>query len=130
MITPIQEHQKTVVKVVLISVIGIGMALLANAKNLSEKVANEHNLKTIQPQIVKGKVHKTLEIFSLATPEGGQYYVYDPEAIIDGLAKQRGVYSSYYQLDRVCIKGLVSQVGNYGHLGQFERQLTVVGHCE
>lgn len=128
--THTQNRSKIVAKVALISLIGAGMALLANAKNISAKLAGEHNLQTLQPQIIKGAVNKTVEVFSLTTPQGQQYHVYDPESIIDGLAKQRGIYSHYYQMDRVCIKGLISQVGNYGHLGQFERQLTIVGRCD
>ncbi|WP_230659062.1 hypothetical protein [Psychrobacter sp. I-STPA10] len=130
MSTRTQNRSKTVAKVALISLIGTGVALLANAKNISAKLADEHNVKTLQPQTIKGAVNKTVEVFSLMTPQGQQYHVYDPESIIDELAKQRGIYSHYYQMDRVCIKGLISKVGSYGHLGQFERQLTVTGRCD
>lgn len=130
MSTKTQNRQKTVARFMLLSLIGGGVALLANAKNISEKLANDNNLQTLKPLVVKGQVNKTLEIFSLTTSQGGRYHIYDPEAIIDGLAKQRGIHSGYYEIDRICVKGLVSQVGNYGHLGQFERQLTVVGRCD
>lgn len=128
--TRTQNRPKVIAKVALISLIGAGVALLANAKNNSEKLADKHDIKTLQPKIIRGAVNKSLEIFSLTTQQGQQYHIYDPELTIDGLAKQRGIYSHYYQMDRVCIKAIVSDVGSYGHLGQFERQLTVVGRCD
>ena len=128
--THTQSRSKIVAKVALISLIGAGVALLANAKNISEKLLKESDCKTQQPQTVKGAITKSVEIFSLTTPQGQRYHIYDPESIIDGLAKQRGIYSNYYQMDRVCIQGLISQVGNYGHLGQFDRQLTIVSRCD
>lgn len=122
---------KTKLKVALISVMGLGLALFAHSKtsiteteNSSSKVVEKSSV--MVPQVVTGKVNKTLEEFSITARNGVSYHVADPSHLLDKLAKKRGNTHPLYQLDNVRIKGLISPAGNYGHMGYYQYQLTVV----
>ena len=83
-------------------------------------------IQTLKPQEMKGTVVYTFEEFSFTNEAGVGYHVFDPNDVLASMAKDRGVFDTHYTLNRVRIKGIVSGVGNYGHMGRFERQLTVV----
>lgn len=118
---------KTAAKLALIALIGAGATWLATQKNLAEVLAPNANVDSLRPQQMRGQVIKTLEQFSFSSEEGGQYHIFDPNHLIDKLAKQRGIDSTLYELSDVSIKGVISKVGNYGHMGRFERQIIVTG---
>lgn len=118
---------KTAAKLALIALIGAGATWLATQKNLAEVLAPNANVDSLRPQQMRGQVIKTLEQFSFSSEEGGQYHIFDPNYLIDKLAKQRGIDSTLYELSDVSIKGVISKVGNYGHMGRFERQIIVTG---
>ncbi len=122
-----QKRPQAFAKLALISLIGAGIALLANSKAVSDSLADKAQQDQLQPQLLVGSVSKTLEQFSFTTTQGVQYHVNDPSNIVDKLAKQRGIHQPLYTLERVRLKGLISQPGNYGHMGYYERQLTVTG---
>ena len=118
---------KTAAKLALIALVGIGATWFATQKNLAEVLAPNANVDSLRPQPMNGHVLKTLEQFSFSSDEGGQFHISDPNNLLDGIAKQRGIDSTLYELSDVSIKGVVSKVGNYGHMGRFERQIIVTG---
>lgn len=118
---------KTAAKLALIALVGVGATWFATQKNLAEVLAPNANVDSLQPQSMNGHVLKTLEQFSFSSEEGGQFHISDPNNLLDGIAKQRGIDSTLYELPEVSIKGVVSKVGNYGHMGRFERQIIVTG---
>lgn len=118
---------KTAAKLALLALIGAGATWLATQKNLAEVLAPNANVDSLRPQQMRGQVIKTLEQFSFSSEEGGQYHISDANNLIDNLAKQRGIDATLYELSDVSIKGVISKVGNYGHMGRFERQIIVTG---
>lgn len=118
---------KTAAKLALIALVGIGATWFATQKNLAEVLAPNANVESLRPQAMNGHVIKTLEQFSFSSDEGGQFHISDPNNLLDGIAKQRHIDSTLYELSDVYIKGVVSKVGNYGHMGRFERQIIVTG---
>lgn len=121
---------KTAAKLALIALIGVGATWFATQKNLAEVLAPNANVDSLRPQPMKGRVLKTLEQFSFSSDEGRQFHISDPNNLLDGIAKQRGIDATLYELSDVCIKGVVSKVGNYGHMGRFERQIIITGLCK
>ena len=131
-----KKSQKVAIPLSIISLIAGTVALSAYAhtpqiSHTSQATAqpSAQSPQTIKLERMQGDINKTLEIFSLTTKQSQRYYVYDPDNLLDGIAKQHGITSSYYQLKGVCVTGNLSAKGSYGHLGQFERQLTVKGLC-
>ena len=118
---------KTAAKLALIALVGVGATWFATQKNLAEVLAPDANVDSLRPQSMNGHVLKTLEQFSFSSDEGGQFHISDPNNLLDGIAKQRGIESTLYELSNVSINGVVSKVGNYGHMGRFERQIIVTG---
>jgi len=118
---------KTAAKLALIALVGVGATWFATQKNLAEVLAPKANVDSLRPQLMNGRVLKTLEQFSFSSDEGGQFHISDPNNLLDSIAKQRGIDSTLYELPEVSIKGVVSKVGNYGHMGRFERQIIVTG---
>lgn len=116
----------------------------ANSKALREKTldsspentteGNEKSIlntlppfKTITPQSYTGLVHKSLEIFTFTTP-AMTYHVADPSNLLDELAKEQGITTPFYDID-TCVRGVLSEKGQYGHLGHLDYQLNIVGRC-
>lgn len=118
---------KTAAKLALIALVGVGATWFATQKNLAEVLAPNANVDSLRPQLMNGHILKTLEQFSFSSDEGGQFHISDPNNLLDSIAKQRGIDSTLYELSDVCIKGVVSKFGNYGHMGRFERQIIVTG---
>ena len=114
-------------KLFLITAVGVGLSLISSAKLAATGLADKKDSGSIKPQILAGKVTKSLEQFSFTTEQGVQYHVADPSNILDDLAKKRGIVDSFYTLNRVRVKAVISKAGNYGHMGYYERQLTIVG---
>lgn len=123
------KHKNSTLKLALIALIGIGVTSFAAQQAMSAKLSANLNNPGLKPKPVTGTVLKTLEQFSFSSHAGQQYHIDDPSNIIDSIAKQRGIKDSFYKLDNVCIKGVVSKVGSYGHMGYFERQIIVTGRC-
>ena len=129
------NNRQGAAKIALITLFGLGATWFAAQQALTSRFSSETgpngldslDIKGLKPQLVSGHVVKTLEQFSLTTQEGGQYHVADPNHIIDSIAKQRGIQGDLYDMNDVRIKGVISQVGNYGHLGRYERQIIVTG---
>ncbi|SJM37608.1 hypothetical protein A1019T_01587 [Psychrobacter pasteurii] len=120
-------RRSALTKLFLISAVGVGLSLISSAKLAATNLADKKNQDSIKPQILAGKVTKSLEQFSFTTEQGVQYHIADPSHILDDLAKKRGVVDGFYTLNRVRVKALISKVGNYGHMGYYERQVTIVG---
>ncbi|WP_028858635.1 hypothetical protein [Psychrobacter phenylpyruvicus] len=121
-------YRKTALtKLFLITAVGVGLSLISSAKLAATGLADKEDPGSFKPQVLAGKVTKNLEQFSLTTEQGVQYHVADPSNILDDLAKKRGVVGSFYTLNRVRVKAVISKPGNYGHMGYYERQITVVG---
>lgn len=122
---PSGSNRKSSLKFVLIALIGVGVTGFAAQQAMSAKLSANLDNPGLRPKPMTGTVYKTLEQFSFSSTDGNQYHVDDPSNIIDGIAKQRGIEQSLYELEDVCIKGVISKVGNYGHMGRFERQIIV-----
>lgn len=121
-------HRKAALtKLFLISVVGATIGLFSTSSLLASYAAGKTGQDSIKPQVLAGKVTKSLEQFSFTTEQGVQYHVADPSNILDDLAKKRGVLGNFYTLNRVRVKAVISKPGNYGHMGYYERQLTIVG---
>ena len=120
-------RRSALTKLFLISAVGVGLSLISSAKLAATNLADKKKQDSIKPQILAGKVTKRLEQFSFTTEQGVQYHIADPSHILDDLAKKRGVVDGFYTLNRVRVKALISKVGNYGHMGYYERQVTIVG---
>lgn len=114
-------------KLFLISAVGAAIGLLSASPLLAGYAADKADQDSIEPQVLVGSVKKSLEQFSFTTEQGAQYHIDDPSHILDGLAKSRGIIDSYYNLNRVHVKAVISKVGNYGHMGYYERQIVIVG---
>ena len=114
-------------KLFLITAVGVGLSLITSAKLAATGLVDKKNPQSIKPQVMVGKVIKSLEQFSFTSEQGVQYHVADPSNILDDLAKKRGIVDSFYTLNRVRVKVLISKAGNYGHMGYYERQITIVG---
>lgn len=120
-------RRSALTKLFLISAVGVGLSLISSAKLAATNLADKKDQGSIKPQVLAGKVTKSLEQFSFTTEQGVQYHIADPSHILDDLAKKRGVVDGFYTLNRVRVKALISKVGNYGHMGYYERQVTIVG---
>lgn len=114
-------------KLLLISVVGVGFALLSTSKLVASSLADKTDNESFKSQVLVGSVKKKLQQFSFVTEQGVQYHIADPSNILDDLAKKRGITDPFYQLNRVRVKVLISKVGNYGHMGYYERQITILG---
>ena len=123
-------RKSALTKLFLISAVGVGLSLITSAKLVAINLADKAGQDSVQPQVLIGSVNKSLEQFSFTTEQGVQYHISDPSNIIDDLAKKRGVIHPFYELHRVRVKALISKAGNYGHMGHYERQITVVGLAE
>lgn len=123
--TPVTQPKNTFTKLALISLVALGAAWLVNQKGFSETLAPQVGEDSLKPKSFQGSVVKTLEQFSLTAKEGGEYHIFDPNNLLNDVAKKRGIKGDLYEMKEVCIKGIVSPVGNYGHLGRYERQITV-----
>lgn len=123
------KRKNSILKFALLALIGIGATSFAAQQAMSAKLSAHLDNPGLKPKPVTGTVLKTLEQFSFSSNTGQQYHIDDPSNIIDSIAKQRGIKDSFYKLDNVCIKGVVSKVGSYGHMGYFERQIIVTGKC-
>jgi len=123
-------RKSALTKLFLISAVGVGLSLITSAKLVATNLADKAGQDSVQPQVLVGSVNKSLEQFSFTTEQGVQYHISDPSNIIDDLAKKRGVIHPFYELHRVRVKALISKSGNYGHMGHYERQITVVGLAE
>lgn len=123
-------RKSALTKLFLISAVGVGLSLITSAKLVATNLADKAGQDSVQPQVLVGSVNKSLEQFSFTTEQGVQYHISDPSNIIDDLAKKRGVIHPFYELHRVRVKALISKAGNYGHMGHYERQITVVGLAE
>lgn len=117
-------------KVILFSFIAGGVALFMGNQATADSTMKLLNKSNINTEVVTGNVTKTLEQFSLTTEQGTQYHVYDPDAILDKLAQQRINQDGLYELDNVKVKAIVSDVGNYGHMGYYQHQITIIGLAE
>lgn len=120
-----QQRQKTTVTIALIALIGAGATWLMSQKALSDTIMPQVGESGLKPLPYEGTVVKTLEQFSLTSRDGITYHLNDPNNLINKVAKRRGVTQNLYQLDNIKLKGIVSPVGNYGHMGRWERQITV-----
>ena len=131
------NNRQGAAKIALIALFGLGATWFAAQQALTSRFSSENgsndldtfDIKRLKPQLFSGHVVKTLEQFSLTTNEGGQYHVFDPNSLIDGLAKKRGIKGDLYEMNDVCLKGVISPVGNYGHLGRYERQIVITHIC-
>ena len=123
------KRKNSILKFALLALIGIGATSFAAQQAMSAKLSAQLDNPGLKPKPVTGTVLKTLEQFSFSSSAGQQYHIDDPSNIIDSIAKQRGFKDSFYKLDNVCIKGVISKVGSYGHMGYFERQIIVTGKC-
>ncbi|WP_296402191.1 hypothetical protein [Psychrobacter sp.] len=121
------NRRGTLTKLFVISAIGIGLSFFSNSKLVANAMADKVGQDSLKPQVIVGSVHKSLEQFSLTSEQGMQYHISDPSNILDDLAKKRGVVDSFYTLNRVRVKAIISKAGNYGHMGFYERQINIVG---
>ena len=101
-------RRSALTKLFLISAVGVGLSLISSAKLAATNLADKKNQDSIKPQVLAGKVTKSLEQFSFTTEQGVQYHIVDPSHILDDLAKKRGVVDSFYTLNRVRVKALIS----------------------
>ena len=124
-----RRSQKTSAKIALLALFGLGASWFMAQQAFTAKLPAVDNDTGLQVRSVTGTVIKTLEQFSLTTNEGGQYHVFDPNNLIDGFAKKRGIKGDLYEMNDVCLKGVISPVGNYGHLGRYERQIVITHIC-
>lgn len=120
-------RKSALTKLFLISAVGVGLSLISSAKLASSTVAHKAGQDAITPKVLVGKVTKGLEQFSFTSEQGVQYHISDPSHILDDLAKKRGVVDNFYTLNRVRVKAVISKAGNYGHMGYYERQISIVG---
>ena len=78
-------------KLFLITAVGVGLSLITSAKLAATGLVDRKNPQSIKPQVMVGKVTKSLEQFSFTSEQGVQYHVADPSNILDDLAKKRGI---------------------------------------
>ena len=114
-------------KLLVISAVGATIGLFSASSLLASYAADKTGQDSIKPQLLVGSVKKSLEQFSFTTEQGVQYHIDDPNHILDRLARDRGTVGSYYELNRVRVKAVISKVGNYGHMGYYELQIIIVG---
>lgn len=124
---PNHNRKAAFTKLFLISAVGATIGLFSTSSLLAGYTADKTGYDSIKPQLLVGSVKKSLEQFSFTTEQGGQYHIDDPNHILDELARNRGVVDSFYELNKVQVKAVISKAGSYGHMGYYERQIVIVG---
>lgn len=120
------NNRQGAAKIALIALFGLGATWFAAQQALTSRFSSENgsndldtlDIKGLKPQLFSGHVVKTLEQFSLTSRAGITYHLNDPNNLINKVAKRRGVTQNLYELDDIKLKGIVSPVGNYGHMGR------------
>ncbi len=81
---------------------------------------------------IEGLITKGFEIYELKTKSGEILHVFDPQQhlkpiIAEGFKNQSG--ETLWLTIPVCIDGLLSPKGQYGHMGSYIQQIEIIGLC-